>query len=70
MKWYYEILTFIQSAAPDLRATRAVSLALLSAAIISRRQLSLGVFRSSVAFSVRCLNRVTLVWRDLSPARA
>ena len=51
MKWYCEILTFIQSAAPDLRATRAVNLALLSAAILSRRQLSLSVLARPIAAS-------------------
>ncbi len=51
MRWYNEILAFIQSAAPDLRATRSVNLALLSAAILSRRQLSLSVLARAIACS-------------------
>ena len=43
MRWYNETLKFIQYCAPDLRATRQVNLALLCAAILSRRRLSLSV---------------------------
>lgn len=51
MKWYNEILTFIQHAAPSLRATRAVNLALLSTAILCRRELSLSALARAIAGS-------------------
>lgn len=51
MRWRNEILAVIQSATPDLRATRAVNLALLSAAILSRRKLSLAVLARAIAGS-------------------
>ena len=51
MKWYSEILAFIQSAARDLRAARAVNLAPQSAAILSRRRLSLAVLARPIAGS-------------------
>ena len=51
MRWYNEILAFIQYAAPNLRATRTVNLALLSAAILSRRQLSLSALARAIACS-------------------
>ena len=51
MRWHNEILAFIQSAAPKFRAARAVNPALLSAAILSRRELSLSVLARALAGS-------------------
>lgn len=51
MRWYTEILEFIQRSAPTLRATRKVNLALLTAAILSRRKLSLSALARELARS-------------------
>lgn len=51
MRWYNEILSFIHSSMPTLRATRQVNLALVCAAILSRRKLSLSVLARAIACS-------------------
>ena len=51
MRWYNEILSFIHTSMPTLRATRQVNLALVCAAILSRRKLSLSVLARAIACS-------------------
>ena len=51
MRWYTEILEFIQRSAPAIRATRQINLALLVAAILSRRKLSLSALARELARS-------------------
>ena len=43
MRWYNEVLEFIQRSVPGLRATRRVNLALLTTAVLSRRKLSVSI---------------------------
>ena len=52
MRWYNVTLSFIQHTIPGLRATRQVNLALLSAAILSRRKLSLSVLARALPVSL------------------
>ena len=43
MSWYHRIATFLQGALPQLRTTRRTNLALLTAAVLDRRTLSISV---------------------------
>ena len=43
MRWYHRIATFLNHSAPQLRATRRANLALLTAAILERRTLTISV---------------------------
>ena len=51
MRWYNTINLFLNCALPTLRATRRVNLALLTTAILSRRQLSLSCLARAIACS-------------------
>ncbi len=52
MRWYNVILEFIQHSVPGLRATRRVNPALLSAAVLSRRKLSLSILARALPVSL------------------
>ncbi len=52
MRWYNEIYAFIQHSMPNLRATQRVNLALLTAAVLSRRKLSLSALARAMIHAV------------------
>lgn len=57
MRWYNVALMFIQQSAPTLRSTRQVNLALLSAAVLSRRKLSLSILARALPVSLSPAHR-------------
>ena len=71
MKWYHTIVVFLTLNLPDMRKTQRVNLALLAAALIQRRTLSISdLARASLPeFSEYHRHRKKRIYRFLSNPR-